>query len=185
MNKYFVKQQISNHPILTDVERFVYILRFEAAADAEFLKLIYRIEYIKVEIINEEEVRTDITSQFNQNLPAWIVTNAYKVDILDELGQPIPNPNYEPEYEYLGETEKPAEWDDELDGEFIPEPIYGENIINEDEQYLQEWAFDYFKQIVFDNPDPVAIKPLMQQYIIKDANNANLNNGGGRFTFNL
>lgn len=186
MKKYFIKQQISNHPILTNIERFVYILKFFPEADTEKLTITYYIEYIQVTVNeNDEVIRTNVTSQFNQSLPSWIVTNSYKVNVLDESGQPIPNLNYEPEYEYLGETEKPEEWDDELDGEFIPEPIYGETIINEDEQYLQEWAFDYFNQIVFEAENPVRIKDLMQQYILRDDANIKLNNGRGRFTFNL
>ena len=56
----------------------------------------------------------------------------------------------------------------EENGEFIPEPIYGDVIINEAEQYVQEWAFDYFRQLTFDNPNPVRIEDLMEAYVLRD-----------------
>lgn len=155
---YFTRQKISNHPIFPDVERYVQITEFFPSAIRKRIEFFYKVEYWK-----DGE---DVTHNFNQNVPKWIVDNSYKVVKLDENGDTIPNPDYIPKYEQIGETEKPEDWDEEI--EFVPEPIYGSEIINEDEQNLQEWAYDYFRQLTFDNPTPVRIEDLMEAYVQRD-----------------
>lgn len=126
MDKYFVEQQITNHKLFTDVERYVRITKFTADAEMEYIKLEYKIRYVK-----DEE---DITHQFNKALPVWIVTNSTKVSVRDSEGNKIPNPNYNPEEEGS-------------------------------EEFVMAFAYDYFRSISFDAPNPVKLKSLMSSYI--------------------
>lgn len=126
MDKYFVEQQITNHKLFTDVERYVRITKFIADAELEYIKLEYKIRYVKGE--------EDITHQFNNSLPTWIVTNATKASMRDAEGNKIPNPDYNPEEEGS-------------------------------EEFMMMFAYDYFRLISFDAPDPVKLKALMSSYI--------------------
>ena len=74
-----VRQQISNHPVLTDIERFVCIDGFEIKDSLKNLIIIYTVEYFKNGI--------DISDSFTKKVPIWIVNNSYKVKVLDENGE--------------------------------------------------------------------------------------------------
>lgn len=130
-----ISKQISNHPNLSEVKRFVNVYGVNVRSDLQRLVIDYNITYFKED--------KDITNQFNPNPPSWIVTNSYKVKVLDENGEYIPNPDYVPEYE-------------------------DDKIINSDDEYIREWAFDYFMQITFESETPVSIKDLLETYITID-----------------
>lgn len=83
---YFVRKQISNHPTLTEVKRYVEVYSFLADANSQYIQLFYKIIY--------EKDGVDITKSFNPNVPMWVVDNSYRVQILDELGYPIHNPDF-------------------------------------------------------------------------------------------
>lgn len=124
-----VKQKISDHPILQDVERYVNIEGFKVSDLYKKLILDYSVEYIKGE--------EDVSNLFTKDVPRWQVDNSYKVHVLDVNGEPIPNPDYNPEDE-------------------------------ESEEFVMEFAYEYFKQIAFLAEAPIRIEDLMKAYIIRD-----------------
>ncbi|MDK7675116.1 hypothetical protein QP547_04735 [Weeksella virosa] len=83
-----IKQQISNHPIFTDVERFVTITRIANNADVQQITISAHVEY--------EQNGVDVTSNFRSQIDNWIVGNHYSVQVRDENNEPILNENNEP-----------------------------------------------------------------------------------------
>ncbi|ADX66824.1 hypothetical protein [Weeksella virosa] len=92
-----IKQQISNHPIFTDVERFVTITRIANNADVKQIILNGHIEYINDGV--------DVTSNFRSQIDNWIVGNHYSVQVRDENNEPILDENGEeltmPAFDYF------------------------------------------------------------------------------------
>lgn len=85
-----VSQKISNHPVLTDVERDVVVTGIYVDITEPRLELLYHVKYsIKGEDVNG----------FQSVGNRWIVDNSYKVKVMGEDGKPIPNPEYDPEDE--------------------------------------------------------------------------------------
>lgn len=148
-----IQKQISSHH--TGLERTVEIAGFTANDDAKCVDFYYRIKHS----LGGVDIPVAVPAK------EWRVDNSYKATVRDENFNPIPNPDFVPEYEIIGYTEQPEEWDEEVDGVFEPEPIYGVNIINEEEQYMRMPAYDYFKMLTFDNPNPVSISLLLNYYI--------------------
>lgn len=96
-----IKQQISNHNLFTDVERFVEIETFTVNDIEKFVVIKANISYIKNGI--------DVSASFQREVPKWVVSNKYRIIARDEKLQPIPNPKYE---EIKDETGKVLnEWD--------------------------------------------------------------------------
>jgi hypothetical protein len=155
-----IEKQISNHPVL-DLVRVLEVPSFLPNDDNKTLEFFYRIKHFK------DGLPVDIKIPKKR----WAVDNSYKAIIRDENFDPIPNPDYVPEYEVIGYTEQPEEWDEIEDGVFEPQPIYGVNIINEEEQYMRMPAYDYFKSLTFDNPNPISIPFLLEWYIQDNDNN--------------
>lgn len=118
----FVTKKISNHPVLTDVERYVTIYGFSADARIGWITINYSITY--------KRGPNDVTSMF-AGPPSWVVTNDYDTFVRNSDGSKVPDPDNE--------------------GEFLKMP-----------------AYDYFKQLVFDSPNPVRISELMEMYILID-----------------
>lgn len=142
-----VRQKISNHPVLTNIERFVVMHGLYLHIEEPRLEIFYEVEYFDGE--------TDVSSSFVKTGKRWIVDNNYKVNVLDENGNPIPNPDYVPEYEIIGYDE-----DDN--------PIYSKKIINIEDQYITEYAFNYFLQISFKAEEPLRIEDLVKFYMVQD-----------------
>lgn len=149
-----IEKQISNHPT-TGLERKVEVAGFLANDDTKEVSFFYRIKHE----LNGNHIPVEVPQK------DWKVDNSYKATVRDENFDPIPNPDYVPEYEVIGYTEQPEEWDEEVDGVFEPEPIHGVNVINEEEQYMRMPAYDYFKMLTFDNTEPVSISLLLNYYI--------------------
>lgn len=84
-----IRQQISNHPVFSDVERFVKINRIAENADVEQITIDAVVEY--------EKEGVDVTSNFQSKIKNWIVGNHYLVTVRDAENQPVPNPDYNEE----------------------------------------------------------------------------------------
>lgn len=81
-------QQISNHPIFPDVERYVDVTMQTANAGAEVFEFWYQVRY--------ERDGTDVTTYFQQPTNQKISTDQTKKILLrDSLFQPIPNPEWD------------------------------------------------------------------------------------------
>lgn len=148
-----IEKQISNHR--TELERTVEIAGFTANDDAKYVDFYYRIKHS----LGDVDIPVAVP------VKEWRVDNSYKATVKDANFQPIPNPNYAPEYEVVGYTAQPEEWNEELDGAYEPQPIYGDTIINSEEINMLMPAYDYFKMLTFDNPEPVSISLLLNYYI--------------------
>lgn len=90
MNTELVSQQISSLPALPNVDREVVITGIYVDITEPRLELLYHVKYS----IDGEPV-----SGFQPTGPRWIVDNSYKVKVMGEDGEPIPNPDYDPEDE--------------------------------------------------------------------------------------
>lgn len=84
-----IRQKISNHPVFTDVERFVKINRIAENADVRQITIDAVVEY--------EKDGVDVTSNFQSKIPNWIVGNHYLVTVRDSENNPVPNPDYDEE----------------------------------------------------------------------------------------
>lgn len=149
-----ITKTISNHPA-TDLTRVIEVAGFLANDDAKEVTFYYRIQHF----LNEVAVPIQVPRK------EWKIDNNYKATVRDENFEPIPNPDYTPEYEIIGYTEQPENWDEETDGIFEPQPIYGDTIVNEEEANMLMPAYDYFKQLTFDSEAPVSIQLLLKYYI--------------------
>lgn len=149
-----IEKTISNHPA-TGLERKVIIVGDKVNDDIKEYQLYYRIEHY----LNGHPIPVAVPNK------DWTVDNSYRAIVRDAEFNPIPNPDYIPEYEIIGYTEQPEDWDVEEQGEFEPEPIYGVNIINEEEVNILMPAYDYFKSITYASETPVSIPVLLEYYI--------------------
>lgn len=136
--------KISNHPILTNVERYVSVTGFsKLSTKTKHLIFEYHIEYFKDGV--------DITHNFNQKLPIWHIDNNRVVFVRDAEGNKIVNEDYEPNYpiiDFLNETRS-------------------ETPDNEDDQWVRMLAFDYFTSLVLGEAN-VNIQTLLATYIVLD-----------------
>lgn len=149
-----IEKTISNHPG-TGLQREIEIAGFLVNDDTKEVSFYYRIKHF----FNEAPIPVSVPSK------DWKVDNSYKATVRDANFQPVPNPDYVPEYEVIGYTERPVDWNDEEYGVFEPQPMYGDAVINADEVNMQMPAYDYFKSLTFDNPNPVSIPLLLDWYI--------------------
>ena len=90
MNTELVSQQISSLPALPNVDRGVVITGIYVDITEPRLELLYHVKYS----IDGEPI-----SGFQSTGARWIVDNSYKVKVMGEDGNPIPNPDYDPEDE--------------------------------------------------------------------------------------
>lgn len=125
--------KISNHPLLTDIERKVRITGVTIIDDGDKGRRFLELHYKLIHTLDDELI--PIT--YNKR---WIVDNSYKACIRDENGERIPNPNWEPEYKKIIDL---SQWG--------AEPQYDQNVIvNEIDQWENMPAFDYFKGRLLD-----------------------------------
>ena len=81
---YEVRQKISNHPVLTDLERDVVVYRAADNMDVKQMPISARIEHFK----DVEGVRT-LLPEFTREVKDWIVSNDYEINKRDKQNQPI------------------------------------------------------------------------------------------------
>ena len=81
---YELRQKISNHPVLTDLERDVVVYRTADNMDVKQMPISARIEHFK----DVEGVRT-LLPEFTQEVKDWIVSNDYEIKKRDENNEPI------------------------------------------------------------------------------------------------
>lgn len=81
---YEVRQKISNHPVLTDLERDVVVYRTADNMDVKQMSISARIEHFK----DVEGVRT-LLPEFTREVKDWIVSNDYEINKRDKQNQPI------------------------------------------------------------------------------------------------
>jgi hypothetical protein len=85
-----VSQRISSLPAVANVDRDVVITGIYVDITEPRLELLYHVKYS----IDNEDV-----SGFQATGARWIVDNSYTVKVMGEDGNPIPNPDYDPEDE--------------------------------------------------------------------------------------
>ena len=83
-NMYEVRQKISNHPVLEDLERDVVVYRTADNMDVKQMPISARIEHFK----DVEGVRT-LLPEFTREVKDWIVSNDYEINKRDKQNQPI------------------------------------------------------------------------------------------------
>ena len=83
-NMYEVRQKISNHPVLTDLERDVVVYRTANNMDVKQMPVSARIEHFK----DVEGVRT-LLPEFTREVKDWIVSNDYEITKRDKQNQPV------------------------------------------------------------------------------------------------
>ena len=79
-----IRQKISNHPVLTDLERDVVVYRVADNMDVKQIPISARIEHFK----DVEGVRT-LLPEFTREVKDWIVSNDYEIKKRDKQNQPI------------------------------------------------------------------------------------------------
>ena len=138
-----ISKKISNHS--SGLERELKVIGFTVNDFFKEVKFTYKITHS----INGNPIEFKIPNK------TWKIDNKYDAIVRDEEFKPIINKDYKPEYEVI-ETK----W-----GENGEEKIYGDKIINEDDKFLHKPAYDYFKEITFDNEQPISIHMLLDYYI--------------------
>lgn len=81
---YEVRQAISNHPVLQDVERDVVVYRVADNMDVKQIPISARIEHFKM----VDDVRT-LLPEFTREVKDWIVSNDYQIKQRDHQNQAV------------------------------------------------------------------------------------------------
>ena len=81
---YEVRQAISNHPVLTELERDIVVYRTADNMDVKQMPISARIEHFK----DVDGVRT-LLPEFTREVNDWIVSNDYQIKTRDNQNQPI------------------------------------------------------------------------------------------------
>ena len=81
---YEVRQKISNHPVLDDLEREIVVYRVADNMDVKQMPISARIEHFK----DVDGVRT-LLPEFTREVKDWIVSNDYKIKKRNKLNRPI------------------------------------------------------------------------------------------------
>ena len=81
---YEVRQKISNHPVLKDLERGVVVYRTADNMDVKQMPISARIEHFK----DVEGVRT-LLPEFTREVKDWIVSNDYEIKKRNNQNRPI------------------------------------------------------------------------------------------------
>ena len=84
MEKMEIRQKISNHPVLTDLERDVVVYRAAYNMDVKQMPISARVEHFK----DVEGVRT-LLPEFTRDVKDWIVSNDYEIKKRDKQNQPV------------------------------------------------------------------------------------------------
>lgn len=81
-----LKEQISNHPTFSDVERTLILHGFLVNEPHKEIEFYYTIEHQKNGV--------DVSEHFNPKTPRWAITNAYQVVQRGADFQPMQNPDW-------------------------------------------------------------------------------------------
>ena len=81
---YEVRQKISNHPVLKDLERDVVVYRTANNMDVKQMTVSARVEHFK----DVEGVRT-LLPEFTREVKDWIVSNDYEIKKRDKQNQVV------------------------------------------------------------------------------------------------
>ncbi len=81
---YEVRQKISNHPVLTDLERDVVVYRTADNMDVKQMPISARVEHFK-----DVDGERTLLSEFTREVKDWIVSNDYEIKKRDKQNQPI------------------------------------------------------------------------------------------------
>ena len=84
MEQMEIRQKISNHPTLTDLERDVVVYRSADNMDVQQMPISARIEHFK----DVDGVRT-LLPEFTREVKDWIVSNDYQINQRDKQNQPV------------------------------------------------------------------------------------------------
>ena len=84
MEQMEIRQKISNHPTLTDLERDVVVYRLADNMDVQQMPISARIEHFK----DVDGVRT-LLPEFTREVKDWIVSNDYQINQRDKQNQPV------------------------------------------------------------------------------------------------
>ena len=84
MEQMEIRQKISNHPTLTDLERDVVVYRCADNMDVQQMPISARIEHFK----DVDGVRT-LLPEFTREVKDWIVSNDYQIKQRDKQNQPV------------------------------------------------------------------------------------------------
>ena len=79
-----IRQKISNHPVLDDLEREIVVYRVADNMGVKQMPISARIEHFK----DVEGVRT-LLPEFTREVKDWIVSNDYEINKRDKQNQPI------------------------------------------------------------------------------------------------
>ena len=81
---YEVRQKISNHPVLTDLERDVVVYRTADNMDVKQMPISAKIEHFK-----DVDGERTLLPEFTREVKDWIVSNDYEIKKRDENNEPI------------------------------------------------------------------------------------------------
>ena len=84
MEQMEIRQKISNHPVLDDLEREVVVCRAANNMNVRQMPISARIEHFK----DVDGVRT-LLPEFTREVKDWIVSNDYEIKKRDKQNQPI------------------------------------------------------------------------------------------------
>ncbi len=84
MEQMEIRQKISNHPVLTDLERDVVVYRCADNMDVQQMPISARIEHFK----DVDGVRT-LLPELTREVKDWIVSNDYQIKQRDKQNQPV------------------------------------------------------------------------------------------------
>ena len=115
---YEIRQKISNHPVLKDLERDVVVYRTANNMDVKQMTVSARVEHFK----DVEGVRT-LLPEFTREIKDWIVSNDYKIKKRDKQNQVVLNEIKVPAFDaYQSMILK------------VLEPILKQGILNDDSE---------------------------------------------------
>jgi hypothetical protein len=89
-----IKQKISDHPVLTGIERTVEVVGFTLNSDLKIIDFFYRINY--------EKEGQDMSDLISPRVPDWRMDNSINILVRDQNFNPVPNPDYIEEKDELG-----------------------------------------------------------------------------------
>lgn len=132
-NNCIIKQKISNHPLLKNIEREIVVFDIDISTRYNYI-------YIDAEFRFYDESGEDVTNIFVRKIEDWYITNQSAVTLRDKEGNPIKNPDYDPE-----------------------KPVSDNN-----QKYQKVPAFDFFIGIIKKPNSPSLIKLLSDHIELND-----------------
>lgn len=163
-------QKISNHKVFTDIERTVLIDSFQPVESRQEINIRYLIKY--------EKEGVDVSHQFKQPDNIIFANNEKLLFVRDENFQPIPNPDFVPQYseadllsliplniedKFLEPVEGEPVLNPEWVPEYAPEELATLTPLNLDDAFLRLPAYDYVISFL---DLPIKITDVIKLYIL-------------------